>query len=113
MNETRLASPSIIYPEADGQPMTESDATRDYLIYCIEVCAYFFIVVATFTFPDAVPFIHSPVLGLDLRLQTSNVRSTTILRSRNPRNHRRNRLPAAKAGVLQGISDAFDDAAPN
>ncbi len=24
--------PSIIYPESDGQPMTESDPTRDYLI---------------------------------------------------------------------------------
>jgi len=42
MNETRIASPPIIYPEADGQPMTESDATRDYLIYCVEVLRLFF-----------------------------------------------------------------------
>ncbi len=27
----------VIYPESDGQPMTESDATRDYLIYAVEV----------------------------------------------------------------------------
>jgi Uma2 family endonuclease len=32
----------ILYPEADGQPMTESDATRDYLIYCVEVLRLFF-----------------------------------------------------------------------
>ncbi len=25
------------YPDSDGQPMTESDATRDSLLYCIEV----------------------------------------------------------------------------
>ena len=30
------------YPEADGKPMTESDATRDYLIYCVEVLRIFF-----------------------------------------------------------------------
>lgn len=42
MNETRLASTPIIYPEADGQPMSESDATRDYLIYCVEVLRLFF-----------------------------------------------------------------------
>jgi Uma2 family endonuclease len=42
MNETRLVSSPIIYPEADGQPMTESDITRDYLLYCIEVLRLFF-----------------------------------------------------------------------
>jgi Uma2 family endonuclease len=42
MNETRLISTPIVYPETDGQPMTESDATRDYLIYCIEVLRLFF-----------------------------------------------------------------------
>jgi Uma2 family endonuclease len=26
----------VDYPETDGQPMTESDATRDYLVYCVE-----------------------------------------------------------------------------
>lgn len=42
MNETKLASSPIIYPEADGQPMSESDATRDYLIYCVQVLRLFF-----------------------------------------------------------------------
>ncbi|QYO68327.1 Uma2 family endonuclease [Leptolyngbya sp. 7M] len=26
----------IEYPESDGKPMTESDPTRDYLVYCVE-----------------------------------------------------------------------------
>jgi Uma2 family endonuclease len=30
------------YPESDGQPMTESDATRNYLIYCVEALRLFF-----------------------------------------------------------------------
>ncbi|BAU41121.1 Uma2 family endonuclease [Leptolyngbya sp. O-77] len=35
--------PSLIkYPETDGQPMTESDATRAYLIYCISALRLFF-----------------------------------------------------------------------
>ena len=34
--------PSIIYPESDGQPMTESDPTRDYLIYAVEVLRQYF-----------------------------------------------------------------------
>jgi Uma2 family endonuclease len=42
MNESRLISTPIIYPETDGQPMTESDATRDYLIYSLEVLRLFF-----------------------------------------------------------------------
>ena len=33
---------SIIYPESDGQPMTESDPTRDYLIYAVEVLRQYF-----------------------------------------------------------------------
>ena len=32
MKETWLISPPIVYSEADGQPMIESDTTRDYLI---------------------------------------------------------------------------------
>ncbi len=40
--DTRLALDSIIYPESNGQPMTESDATRDYLLYCVEVLQLYF-----------------------------------------------------------------------
>ncbi|MEO1095778.1 MAG: Uma2 family endonuclease [Cyanobacteria bacterium J06638_28] len=32
----------IHYPESDGQPMTESDPTRDYLTYCVEALERFF-----------------------------------------------------------------------
>jgi Uma2 family endonuclease len=32
----------IEYPESDGQPMSESDATRLYLIYCVEALRLFF-----------------------------------------------------------------------
>ncbi len=32
----------MLYPESDGQPMTESDLTRDYLIYAIEVLRQYF-----------------------------------------------------------------------
>ena len=32
-----LVSKRVVYPDGDGQPMTESDATRDYLIYAVEV----------------------------------------------------------------------------
>jgi Uma2 family endonuclease len=32
----------IEYPESDGQPMTESDATRNYLVYCVEALRLFF-----------------------------------------------------------------------
>lgn len=39
---TGLISDRIIYPDADGQPMTESDATRDYLIYGVEVLRLYF-----------------------------------------------------------------------
>lgn len=37
-----LISDPIVYPETDGQPMTESDATRDYLIYGVEVLRLYF-----------------------------------------------------------------------
>jgi hypothetical protein len=36
------SSPPIEYPETDGQPMTESDATRSYLIYCVAALRLFF-----------------------------------------------------------------------
>ncbi len=39
---TGLSSERIIYPDCDGQPMTESDATRDYLLYCVEVLRLYF-----------------------------------------------------------------------
>ncbi len=32
----------IHYPETDGQPMSESDATRDYLIYCVKALELYF-----------------------------------------------------------------------
>jgi Uma2 family endonuclease len=32
----------VHYPETDGQPMTESDPTRDYLIYCVETLRTYF-----------------------------------------------------------------------
>ena len=38
----RPSSPLIEYPETDGQPMTESDATRSYLIYCVAALRLFF-----------------------------------------------------------------------
>jgi Uma2 family endonuclease len=42
MTMTETISPQIIYPETDGQPMTESDATRDYLLYCVAVLENYF-----------------------------------------------------------------------
>ncbi len=41
MTETRDRS-FVYYPETDGEPMTESDVTRDYLLYCVEVLQLFF-----------------------------------------------------------------------
>lgn len=40
----QLYDPSLVveYPETDGQPMTESDATRTYMIYCIAALRAFF-----------------------------------------------------------------------
>jgi Uma2 family endonuclease len=38
-----ISHPKLIeYPESDGQPMSESDATRNYLIYCVEALRLFF-----------------------------------------------------------------------
>ena len=34
--------PYINYPETDGLPMSESDATRDYLLYCVSVLENYF-----------------------------------------------------------------------
>jgi hypothetical protein len=51
---TALNLSSIVYPDCDGQPMTESDATRDYLIY------------------DGVPYLVSQTLGLELHLKDSS-----------------------------------------
>ena len=42
MTETGFVPNVVFYPEADGQPMTESDATRDYLFYCVEVLRLYF-----------------------------------------------------------------------
>ena len=39
-NATSL--PYIVYPETDGLPMSESDATRDYLLYCVAVLENYF-----------------------------------------------------------------------
>jgi Uma2 family endonuclease len=37
MDIAKLNPDGVFYPDCDGQPMTESDATRDYLIYAVEV----------------------------------------------------------------------------
>jgi len=42
MIETQPYRDRIIYPDCDGEPMSESDATRDYLIYCVEVLRLYF-----------------------------------------------------------------------
>ena len=34
--------PYIVYPETDGLPMSESDATRDYLLYYVAVLENYF-----------------------------------------------------------------------
>lgn len=39
---TPRTTPAIFYPESDGQPMTESDATRDYLLYSVEALRLYF-----------------------------------------------------------------------
>jgi Uma2 family endonuclease len=39
---TEMITSQIIYPETDGQPMTESDATRDHLLYCVAVLQNYF-----------------------------------------------------------------------
>jgi len=42
MTEARPLFAPIDYPETDGQPMTESDPTRDYLTYSVEVLRSYF-----------------------------------------------------------------------
>mgnify|MGYP001803695427 CR=1 FL=1 len=42
MEATKPIRDTAIYPDTDGQPMSESDATRDYLIYSVEVLRLFF-----------------------------------------------------------------------
>ena len=42
MVDTTSRPQLIEYPESDGQPMSESDATRNYLIYCVEALRLFF-----------------------------------------------------------------------
>lgn len=42
MVDTAQKSHFIEYPESDGQPMSESDATRNYLVYCVEALRLFF-----------------------------------------------------------------------
>lgn len=42
MDVAKLIDDPVIYPEADGEPMSESDATRAYLIYAIEVLRLYF-----------------------------------------------------------------------
>jgi Uma2 family endonuclease len=42
MDASQLAPDRIIYPDCDDQPMSESDATRDYLIYSVEVLRLYF-----------------------------------------------------------------------
>ena len=41
---TNIRSPhnAVIYPESDGQPIAESDATRDYLFYSVEALRLYF-----------------------------------------------------------------------
>jgi Uma2 family endonuclease len=42
MTITNLPPDLTYYPESDGKPMTESDATRDYLLYCVEALELYF-----------------------------------------------------------------------
>lgn len=43
MTTIPLSSPfEVVYPDSDGSPMTESDITRDYLIYGIEALDRYF-----------------------------------------------------------------------
>jgi Uma2 family endonuclease len=42
MLEDSKSTALVEYPDTDGQPMTESDATRLYLIYCVEALRLFF-----------------------------------------------------------------------
>jgi Uma2 family endonuclease/uncharacterized membrane protein len=42
MVDSKLPLALIEYPESDGQPMSESDATRDYLLYSVAVLESYF-----------------------------------------------------------------------
>jgi Uma2 family endonuclease len=42
MTEITPTPTFIHYPDSDGEPMTESDPTRDYLIYCVEALDIYF-----------------------------------------------------------------------
>lgn len=42
MSEIDRPTTFIEYPESNGEPMTESDPTRDYLSYCVEALDVFF-----------------------------------------------------------------------
>jgi Uma2 family endonuclease len=42
INDVKPMLGSVIYPDSDGQPMTESDATRHYLLYCVETLRLYF-----------------------------------------------------------------------
>jgi Uma2 family endonuclease len=41
-NDVKPMPSVVFYPETDDQPMSESDATRDYLIYCVEALRLYF-----------------------------------------------------------------------
>jgi Uma2 family endonuclease len=41
-NDVKPMPSVVFYPETDEQPMSESDATRDYLIYCVEALRLYF-----------------------------------------------------------------------
>ena len=42
MTTPRTTRDKIVYPESDGQPIAESDATRDYLFYSVEALRLYF-----------------------------------------------------------------------
>lgn len=42
LSQPGIRRQDLVYPESDGQPMTESDPTRDYLIYAVEVLRQYF-----------------------------------------------------------------------
>jgi Uma2 family endonuclease/DNA-binding CsgD family transcriptional regulator len=42
MTLTRQPLDLTEYPDSDGKPMTESDPTRDYLVYCVEALRIYF-----------------------------------------------------------------------
>jgi hypothetical protein len=42
MDTIKLAPDVVFYPEDDGEPMSEGDTTRDYLIYSVEALRLYF-----------------------------------------------------------------------